>query len=101
MIRMAPKRLYLLFALQPAMNAARMPVLAAFMAGWSANNKYSLFGAIRIISMAVSYEVPLVLGLLGIVLFTQTLSLQDMVEWQRHYHIWLIAAEPVAFVLYF
>jgi NADH-quinone oxidoreductase subunit H len=78
-----------------------MPVLAAFMAGWSANNKYSLFGAIRIVSMAVSYEVPLVLGLLGIVLFTQTLSLQGMVEWQRHYHIWLIAAEPVAFVLYF
>ncbi len=78
-----------------------LPVLAAFMAGWSSNNKYSLFGAIRIVSMAVSYEVPLVLGLLGIVLFTHTLSLQDMVLWQREHHIWLIAVEPVAFVLYF
>jgi NADH-quinone oxidoreductase subunit H len=78
-----------------------LPVLAAFMAGWSSNNKYSLFGAIRIVSMAVSYEVPLVLGLLGVVLFTHSLSLQDMVLWQREHHIWLVALEPVAFVIYF
>src|SRR6185503_10113381 len=45
-----------------------LPVLAAFMAGWSANNKYSLFGAMRIVAMTISYEVPLVLALLGVVL---------------------------------
>jgi NADH-quinone oxidoreductase subunit H len=78
-----------------------LPVLAAFMAGWSANNKYSLFGAMRVVSMAVSYEVPLVLGLLGVVLFTGTLGLQDLIFWQKDNHIWLIAVQPVAFVLYF
>ncbi len=78
-----------------------MPVLAAFMAGWSGNNKYSLFGAMRVVAMAISYEVPLVLGLLGVVLFTGSLGLQDTVQWQRHYHIWLIALQPIAFAVYF
>jgi NADH-quinone oxidoreductase subunit H len=78
-----------------------MPVLAAFMAGWSGNNKYSLFGAMRVVAMAISYEVPLVLGLLGVVLFTGSLGLQDIVQFQRHYHIWLIALQPVAFAVYF
>src|SRR5690606_15725908 len=43
---------------------AAIPALAAFIAGWSHNNKYSLFGAMRIVAMAISYEVPLVLALL-------------------------------------
>ena len=62
-----------------------IPVLAAFMAGWSHNNKYSLFGAMRIVAMSISYEVPLVLSLLGVVLFTGTLSLQGMVLWQKEF----------------
>ncbi len=78
-----------------------IPVLATFMSGWSHNNKYSLFGAIRIVAMTISYEVPLVLALLGVVLFTRTLSLEAMVEFQRHTHIWLIFLEPLAFALYF
>jgi NADH-quinone oxidoreductase subunit H len=78
-----------------------IPVLASFMAGWSHNNKYSLFGAMRIVAMTISYEVPLVLALLGVVLFTQTLSLQDMVFWQKDFHIWVIFLEPLAFVIYF
>lgn len=78
-----------------------LPVLGAFMAGWSGNNKYSLFGAIRIVAMAISYEIPLVLGLLGAVVFTGTLGLQDMVIWQREYAIPLILLQPIAFVLYF
>jgi NADH-quinone oxidoreductase subunit H len=80
---------------------ASLPVLAAFMAGWSANNKYSLFGSMRLVAMAISYEVPLVLGLLAVVLFTGTLSLQGIVLWQRDLTIWLIALQPVAFALYF
>jgi NADH-quinone oxidoreductase subunit H len=77
------------------------PVIAAFMAGWSHNNKYSLFGAMRIVAMTISYEVPLVLTLLGAVLFTHTLSLNDMVFWQKDFHIWLVFLQPLAFVIYF
>jgi NADH-quinone oxidoreductase subunit H len=78
-----------------------IPVLASFMAGWSHNNKYSLFGAMRIVAMTISYEVPLVLSLLGVVLFTHTLSLQDMVFWQKDFHIWVVFLQPLAFVIYF
>ncbi|GBD23060.1 NADH-quinone oxidoreductase subunit H [bacterium HR29] len=78
-----------------------LPVLAAFMAGWSGNNKYSLFGAMRVVAMAISYEVALVLGLLGVVLFTSTMSLQAIVEWQREHDIWLVFLQPLAFVIYF
>ncbi len=78
-----------------------IPVIVAFMAGWSHNNKYSLFGAIRIVAMSISYEAPLVLSLLGVVLFTRTLNLNDMVFWQKDYHIWLIFLQPAAFAIYF
>lgn len=78
-----------------------IPVLAAFMSGWSHNNKYSLFGAMRIVAMSISYEVPLVLSLLGVVLFTGTLSLQGMVLWQKELDIWLIFLQPAAFAIYF
>lgn len=77
------------------------PVIAAFMAGWSANNKYSLFGAMRIVAMTISYEVPLVLTLLGMVVVTGTLSLQDMVWWQRESTIWLGIVSPLALITYF
>ena len=78
-----------------------IPVLGGFMAGWSSDNKYSLYGAMRVVAMSISYEVPLVLGLLGIVLFTGSLSLQDMVHWQKDNYIWLIAVQPIAFAVYF
>lgn len=80
---------------------ASFPVLAAFMAGWSANNKYSLFGAMRIVAMSISYEVPLVLTLLGMVLVTGTMSLNDMVFWQSDNHIWLGIVAPASLVIYF
>ncbi|MGD9935661.1 MAG: NADH-quinone oxidoreductase subunit H, partial [Dehalococcoidia bacterium] len=78
-----------------------LPVLGAFMAGWSSNNKYSLFGAMRIVAMAISYEVPLVMGLLGVALLSGTLSLQGMVFWQKDVHLWMVFLQPIAFVVYF
>jgi NADH-quinone oxidoreductase subunit H len=84
-----------------------IPVIATFMAGWSGNNKYSLFGAMRMVAMTISYEIPLVMALLGAVVITSNtpafngLALQDMVNWAREYDIWMIAVQPLAFVVYF
>ncbi|MCA9825039.1 MAG: NADH-quinone oxidoreductase subunit NuoH [Dehalococcoidia bacterium] len=80
---------------------ASLPALAAFIAGWSHNNKYSLFGAMRIVAMTISYEVPLVLALLGVVLLTGTLSLNEMVFWQKETTIWVILLQPLAFAVFF
>jgi NADH-quinone oxidoreductase subunit H len=78
-----------------------LPVLGSFMAGWSANNKYSLFGAMRIVAMTISYEIPLVMGLLGVVIFTRSMGLQDIVWFQKDFDIWLVLLQPLAFVIYF
>lgn len=78
-----------------------LPVLAAFIAGWSSNNKYSLFGAMRIVAMSVSYEVPLVLMLLCVVVFTNDMSLPGIVDFQIESNLWLIFMQPLAFVVYF
>lgn len=78
-----------------------LAVLAVFMAGYSSNNKYSLFGAMRVIAMLVSYEIPIVLGLLGVVIFSGTMNLNGIVLFQEQYWVPLIALQPLAFVIYF
>ncbi|MEO8538465.1 MAG: complex I subunit 1 family protein [bacterium] len=88
-----------------------VPVIATFMAGWSANNKYSLFGAMRIVGMTISYEVPLVMALLGAVVITSGapfgggvlngMALQDMVLWSREFHMWVVFVQPLGIAIYF
>src|SRR5437764_7936807 len=54
--------------------------LAVFMAGWSSRNKYSLLGAMRAIAQMISYEVPLVLSTIPVVMLSGTLSLVGIVN---------------------
>jgi NADH-quinone oxidoreductase subunit H len=59
--------------------------LAVFMAGWSSRNKYSLLGAMRAVAQMISYEVPLLLASVSVVMITGSLSLVKIVEAQHHY----------------
>ena len=59
--------------------------LSVFMAGWSSRNKYSLLGAMRAVAQMISYEVPLLMSIVAVVMITGSLSLNKIVE----------AAEPV------
>jgi len=66
-----------------------LDVVGILMAGWGSNSKFSLFGALRSVAQIVSYEVPLGLAILCVVMLTQTLSLQEMSMQQS-----LINADP-------
>jgi NADH-quinone oxidoreductase subunit H len=57
-------------------------VLAILIAGWGSNNKFSLLSAFRVVNQLLAYEIPMVLCILAVVLFTRTMSLQGIVERQ-------------------
>ena len=59
--------------------------LSVFMAGWWSGNKYSLLGAMRAVAQMISYEVPLLLSTVGVVMITGSLSLVDIVDAQNRY----------------
>ena len=74
-------------------------VVGIIMAGWSSNNKYAALGALRSAAQAVSYEVPLVISLLGPILLVGSLSMMKIVEAQQY--LWFIVVQPLAFLTYF
>ncbi len=56
--------------------------LAIFMGGWSSGNRYAMFGAMRGVAMLISYEIPVVLSLVGVVLITGSMRMTDVVSAQ-------------------
>ena len=63
--------------------------LSVFMAGWSSRNKYSLLGAMRAIAQMVSYELPLILSSIAVIMIVGSLSTVRIVEAQAEYTGWL------------
>ena len=69
--------------------------LAIFMAGWSSRNKYSLLAAMRALAQLISYELPLILSVVPVVLVTGTLSTKAIVLAQGY---WIFGFLPHWFV---
>ena len=68
-----------------------------FMGGWGTRSKYAMFGAIRGVAMLISYEVPMALALIGVVLLAGSLSLLDIVESQS---VPFLLVQPLGFLVF-
>lgn len=66
--------------------------------GWASNNKYSLLGSMRAAAQMISYEIPLVMSVIGVILFTGSLNLIDIVEAQKD--VWFIFIQPIGFLIF-
>ncbi len=72
--------------------------LPFLMAGWASNNKYALLGGMRTVAQMISYEIPLVFSLLGVVMLVGSMRLGDIVAAQKG--MWFIVLQPLAFLVY-
>jgi NADH-quinone oxidoreductase subunit H len=74
-----------------------LTILAIFMAGWASQNRFALFGAARGVAVLISYEVPVVLSLLGVVMVAGSMSLSDVVAAQS---VPFLLVQPLAFFVF-
>jgi len=69
------------------------------LAGWSSNNKYSLLGALRTASQMLSYELPMAVAIISVIVLAGSISIVDIVNAQKG--MWFVVLQPVGFIIYF
>jgi NADH-quinone oxidoreductase subunit H len=73
--------------------------IVTLLAGWASNNKFSFIGGIRALYQMISYEIPLILSVLGIVILTRSFSLFDIVTAQGR--IWFIVPMILGAIVFY
>jgi NAD(P)H-quinone oxidoreductase subunit 1 len=76
--------------------------IGLLMSGYASNNKYSLLGGLRAAAQSLSYELPLALSVMAVVMMSNSLSTIDIVNQQSGYGIlgWNIWRQPVGFIIF-
>lgn len=87
------------------MAVSAISPIGILLAGWASNNKYSLLGALRAVAQDFSYEIPMVITVIGVVLITGSLSMQDIVLAQGDkifgvIPMWFIVLQPLGFIIF-
>lgn len=75
-------------------SVSSIAALSIFLAGWSSRNKYSLLGAMRGVAQLVSYEIPQVMSILPVILWSGSLSLVSIVQTQQYDQGWFLFSPP-------
>ncbi len=79
-----------------------LSVVGLLMAGWSSYNKYSLLGGLRAAAQVISYEIPLTLSVVGLILLAGTMSLNQIVLNQSGWFTnWYVFQQPLAVLIFF
>lgn len=81
------------------LGAGSLAVYGVVIGGWASNNKYSFLGGLRAAAQMISYEVPMTLMILTMIVITGTLSLEVMVE-QQIQGGWNVLSQPLTFVVF-
>jgi NADH-quinone oxidoreductase subunit H len=76
-----------------------LAVYGIILAGWASNNKYAFIGSLRSSAQLISYEIPLGLSILGMVLISGSLDLNQIVNWQNRI-VWGVLVQPIGFLLF-
>src|SRR5262249_639813 len=76
-----------------------LAVYGVILGGWSSNNKYSFLGALRSSAQIISYEIPLGMSALAVVLLSDSLNVERIIDHQLSagWHLWY---QPLAFLLF-
>jgi NADH-quinone oxidoreductase subunit H len=77
-----------------------LAVYGVVLGGWASNNKYSFLGGLRSSAQLISYELPLGLGIVGVVLATGSLRLDAIIHQQAQSGVWNVFAQPLGFVVF-
>ncbi len=75
-------------------------VYGVILGGWASNNKYSFLGGLRSSAQLIAYELPLGLGILGVVLMAGSLRLETIIQEQATTGIWNILSQPLGFLVF-
>jgi NADH-quinone oxidoreductase subunit H len=79
-----------------------MTVVGLLLAGWSSFNKYSLLGGLRSAAQMVSYEIPLTLSVVGLILLAGTMSLTELAHQQEGWFTsWFVFRQPLGALIFF
>jgi NADH-quinone oxidoreductase subunit H len=83
--------------------AGSLAVYGVILGGWASNNKYSMLGALRSSAQIISYEIPLGMSLIGVILLTGSLNLEQVISHQASsgllgWHFWY---QPLACLIFF
>lgn len=74
--------------------------IAVLVGGWASNNKYSIIGGFRAAAQLISYEIPLVLAIAGVVMWSGSFGLLDIVQAQKEQGVWFAFIMPLGLVVF-
>ena len=87
------------------LSVSSLGVYGLVLAGWSSNNKYALLGSLRTAAQMISYEIALGLSIIGVLMYSRSLSMVEIVESQRGMMVgplpnWYIFPQFLGFVIF-
>lgn len=81
------------------LSVTSIAVYGVALGGWASNNKYATLGGLRASAQMVSYEIPLGLSLIGVLMLAGSMSMGDIVAAQGS--IWFVALQPLAALIFY